>query len=156
MSHDAPRPGDAANASTPPGTTSWLVRSADVAALRRHVHDAAVRVGLSGEHAGQFTLAINEVVINSVRHGGGIAAVTVVADEAGAEITVTVTDDGPGFDGAVRPELPPADQDHGRGLWLVHKMCDDVVIDSSSRGTLVRLRASADRAAVRRTPYGAT
>jgi anti-sigma regulatory factor (Ser/Thr protein kinase) len=143
VSHDAPRLGDTAAAQAVRGVTSWLVRSADVARLRRHVLDTAALVGLSGEQAGQFILAINEAVINAIRHAGGVAAVTVVANRPGAVMTVTVSDTGPGFDGDVRPELPPADQDHGRGLWLVRKMCDDVEIDSSPRGTVVRLRATA-------------
>jgi anti-sigma regulatory factor (Ser/Thr protein kinase) len=144
---DRSTPQPNAGSGPPAGTESWLVQSSDVAGVRRHVADIAALAGLDTERAEQFTFAVNEIVINAIRHGGGLATVTVtsVAPEGrrNGEITVTVTDSGPGFDVGRTPRLPPVEQLHGRGLWLVHRMCDDIVIDSSEHGTVVRLRATA-------------
>lgn len=129
-------------AAAPGGMASWLVQApGDVAMTRRQVQTAAAAAGLDADRAAQFTFAVNEVVINAVRHAGGTATVDVATNGG---ITVTVTDTGPGFRVGGPPDLPPVDQLSGRGLWLIHRLCDDVVIDSSERGTVVRLRAHAD------------
>lgn len=108
--------------------------------MRRRVRDAARHAGLDADHADRFTVAVNEVVINALQHGGGVAEVAIRQDSG---VLVTVADRGPGLvvDGPV--DLPPADQEHGRGLWLVHRLCDDVTIDNGPDGTRVRLRARA-------------
>ena len=117
------------------------------AAMRRLLLDSTARAGLSTDVAQQFTLAVNEIVINAIRHAGGVATVTVAVTEPGdgrdGRIAVTVSDTGPGLAPHIRPELPPADRTNGRGLWLAHRMCDDIEIESSPRGTVVRLRATA-------------
>lgn len=118
--------------------------------MRRLVTGAAGRAGLSPDGAHQFTLAVNEIVINAIRYAGGLASVAVAATaptgERSGQITVTVVDNGPGFDNEVTADPPPVEQVHGRGLWLAHRMCDDIEIDSSPRGTVVRLRASSSAA----------
>jgi anti-sigma regulatory factor (Ser/Thr protein kinase) len=132
------------------GSVTWPVQSSDVAMVRRHVLGSAELAGLDTERAEQFTFAVNEIVINAIRHAGGLATVNVVSvepdGERNGEIIVTVSDSGPGFDIGRPPVPPPVEQLNGRGLWLVHRMCDDVVIDSSAQGTVVRLRATAPRA----------
>lgn len=129
------------------GTASRLVRRTDLTAMRRLLRDSTARAGLSTDVAQQFTLAVNEIVINAIRHAGGVATVSVAVTEPGDDhdgrIAVTVSDTGPGLAPHVRPELPPADHTNGRGLWLAHRMCDDIEIESSPGGTVVRLRATA-------------
>ncbi len=121
---------------------SLRVDATRAAQVRRSVSEAARAVGLDQSAIDRFVVAVNEIVINAVRHGGGIADVTVSGDDH--RLVVTIVDYGPGL-GLSRPlALPPAEQTHGRGLWLAHQLCDDVVIDSSAAGTRVRLSASAD------------
>jgi anti-sigma regulatory factor (Ser/Thr protein kinase) len=107
------------------------------AGVRHVVAAAAEALGLDKIAADRVVVAVNEVVINAVRHGGGIADVTITGDDG--RLLVTVVDFGPGLSVGVPAELPPPEQTHGRGLWLTHHLCDDVTIDSSSAGTVVRL-----------------
>jgi anti-sigma regulatory factor (Ser/Thr protein kinase) len=56
-------------------------------------------------------------------------------------LVLEVSDDGPGFD-AVRArhdELPDLDAEHGRGLFLIHQLIEDVRIDSGESGTTIRM-----------------
>jgi anti-sigma regulatory factor (Ser/Thr protein kinase) len=144
--HTARPPTGEHRADSPAGAASWLVRLADLAGVRRYVLDSATLAGLDTSQAERFVLAVNEIMINAIQHADGQATVEVSANRVTAErdgdVTVTVTDSGPGFDREVTPDLPPADQLNGRGLWLVHRMCDDVVISTSPHGTIVRLRAT--------------
>jgi anti-sigma regulatory factor (Ser/Thr protein kinase) len=123
-----------------PQPDTWRVTVPEVGDIRRRVRAAAENVGLDPDRVDRFTVAVNEVVINALQHGGGVA---VVAIEYDAGVLVTVADRGPGLtlDGSVH--LPPPDQEHGRGLWLVHRLCDDVTIDRRPGGTRVQLRARA-------------
>jgi anti-sigma regulatory factor (Ser/Thr protein kinase) len=107
------------------------------AEVRHVVAAAAEAIGLDRGAAERFVVAVNEVVINAIRHGGGIADVTITGD--GVRLFVTVVDFGPGLSAGATAELPPPEQTHGRGLWLTHHLCDDVTIDSSPAGTRVRL-----------------
>jgi serine/threonine-protein kinase RsbW len=125
-----------------PVPDTWQVTTTDVGDVRRRVRDAARRAGLDSDHADRFTVAVNEVVINAIQHGGGVAEVGI---RHNSHVVVTVADNGPGLVVDAPVTLPPPDQEHGRGLWLVHRLCDDVTIDHRPTGTLVRLSA-------RRTP----
>jgi anti-sigma regulatory factor (Ser/Thr protein kinase) len=119
------------------------VTAAELRQVRHWVAQAAHRVGLAAERSDRFVLAVNEVVINAIQHGGGAAEVTVTTDER--RIVVTVLDHGNGLDRPGRPDLPSPDQTHGRGLWLAHQLCDDVTIHSTAAGTRVSLTAAATR-----------
>ena len=122
--------------SLPPVTTS------DLAGLRQRVTEAALRVGLSSHRAATFTVAVNEIVINAVEHGGGAAHVTLEL-RAGC-LVVEVHDDGVVHRRITAPTVtPPTDQPHGRGLWLARQLSDELVIDTGAAGTKVRLSAAA-------------
>lgn len=120
------------------GSGTWRVTQSGVGEMRRRVRDAARRAGLDTDHADRFIVAVNEVVINALQHGGGVAEVA-IRQESG--VLVTVTDRGPGFNVDAPVSLPPPDQEHGRGLWLVHRLCDDVTVDRGPGGTRIRLHA---------------
>lgn len=115
------------------------VTAARCAEVRRRVGEAARHAGLQQERIERFTLAVNEMVINAVQHGGGTAHVTILADSG--DVVVEVRDRGPGIPAHVAAELPPPEQPHGRGLWLARQLCDEVTVRSSDTGALVRLRA---------------
>jgi serine/threonine-protein kinase RsbW len=117
---------------------SFRVTAPDVGDMRRRVRAAARDAGLDSDDADRFTVAVNEAVINALQHGGGVAEVAIRSDSG---VLVTVADRGPGFAFEQPTPLPPPDQEHGRGLWLVHALCDDVTIDGGPYGTRVRLRA---------------
>jgi anti-sigma regulatory factor (Ser/Thr protein kinase) len=119
------------------------VTAEDCAEVRRRVAEAADQAGLPQERAVRFVVAVNEIVINAVQHGGGEAEVTITLQGDG--VVVEVRDYGPGITGHAAVELPAPEQIHGRGLWLAHQLCDDVTVRSVDIGALVRLSAAVNR-----------
>jgi anti-sigma regulatory factor (Ser/Thr protein kinase) len=112
----------------------------EVARVRAEVVEAAWRAGL-GARARDAALAANEVVVNSLRHGGGAAEV--VLSESDSTLVLEVRDRGFVRDPLAGRLRPSADRQGGRGLWLVHRLCDLVELRTSPAGTTVRLHLSA-------------
>ncbi|MET7425008.1 ATP-binding protein [Dactylosporangium sp. NPDC005555] len=113
-----------------------------VAEVRRRVTEAAREVGLSPDRADGFTVAVNEIVINAVEHGGGTAAVTLILQARRLVVEVLDTGTEP-WQPYLPATAPPPDQINGRGLWLATKLSDELTVDSRATGRLVRLTASA-------------
>jgi serine/threonine-protein kinase RsbW len=95
---------------------------------------------LTAERLDDFVVAVNELLTNAVRHGGGTGRLLLrhVDDRVECE----VSDHGPGLshpllDGT--PARPPADQPGGWGLWLAEELTDDFAITSGAGGTTVRV-----------------
>jgi serine/threonine-protein kinase RsbW len=107
------------------------------AEVRRRVLQAARRAGLGDDQASRFTLAVNEIVINAVTHGGG--AVAVAVHTGPSSVAVEVSDQGSGIPDTVARELPPTDAIGGRGIWLARQLCDELIIDNRDEGAVVRL-----------------
>jgi anti-sigma regulatory factor (Ser/Thr protein kinase) len=106
--------------------------------VRALVHRDALAGGLSQVRSAELVSAVNEIVTNSVRHGGGRGAIR-VWQEPGA-IVCEVRDRGR-FDNPLADRQRP----HGglaapRGLWLANQLCDLVQIRSLPDGAAVRLR----------------
>jgi anti-sigma regulatory factor (Ser/Thr protein kinase) len=105
-----------------------------VAVLRRLVASHAAAAGLTEPRRQDFVLAVDEIVTNAVRHGGGggILEVWLTADR----IWFRVSDEGSGL--AVAPVRPPGpSQLGGRGLWIANQITDELTITSDSTGTVV-------------------
>jgi anti-sigma regulatory factor (Ser/Thr protein kinase) len=94
-------------------------------------------------------LATDEAFINAFMHGGDVeGTVDVRADVRDGRVLVTICDDGCGFDHDtvdVRSR-PDPQSTHGRGLFLIHHLMDEVEVRSSTvgrgtagPGTLVRM-----------------
>lgn len=109
--------------------------------IRARVAVAADAAGLQGERAAEFIVAVSEALTNTVNHGGGDGMLSCWTD--GARFVCEVRDKGMIADplaGRVRPGL---DQDGGRGLWLMHQLCDLVQIRArAGGGQVVRLHVS--------------
>jgi anti-sigma regulatory factor (Ser/Thr protein kinase) len=106
-------------------------------AVRRFVAVHPLVSELAGERAGEFVLAVNEVVTNSVVHGGGRGALSLWRD--GSSLVCEVRDGGH-IDWALVGRVAPAtDSESGRGLWMVNQLCDLVQIRSFPEGNVVRL-----------------
>lgn len=91
-------------------------------------------------------LCADEAFINAVAHAAG-SPVGVIADLQHDRVTLQVTDAGPGFDPsqidvAARPDLMA---EHGRGLFLIHSLMDDVEILSDQRGTTLHMERDVSR-----------
>jgi anti-sigma regulatory factor (Ser/Thr protein kinase) len=104
---------------------------------RNLVARRAVDAGLGEEAREGLVLAINELVTNSVQHGGG-GGMLAVWSEPDA-LVCEVSDRGHISDPLAGRLAPPLEQHGGRGLWLVNHLCDLVQIRSSPAGTVVRV-----------------
>jgi serine/threonine-protein kinase RsbW len=92
--------------------------------------------GLDGDRLDDFVVAVNELLTNAVRHGGGTGHVTLwCVDDA---VLCEVTDHGGGL-GALRAGRPAPDELGGRGLWLVRELTDSIAIKTGPEGTAVRI-----------------
>jgi len=105
--------------------------------LRHAVASAAATAGLADERLDDFVVAVNELLTNAVRHGGGAGHVTLWhADES---VVCEVTDQGTGLHGRDHHLRPAPDVPGGRGLWLAAELTDELAIKSGEEGTTVRI-----------------
>lgn len=107
-----------------------------VTPLRHCVAARAGAAGLTGDRLDDFVVAVNELLTNAVRHGGGTGRLT-LRSEDGA-VVCEVSDEGAGLE-AVDPQRPAPDQPGGWGLWLVRELTDTCEIRTGPTGTAVRI-----------------
>jgi serine/threonine-protein kinase RsbW len=114
-----------------------------VTALRHSIASCAEANGLTGAKLDDFVVAVNELLTNAVRHGGGAGRVSLWV-EAGS-IVCEVVDRGSGLSRArpVRARRPPADQPGGWGLWLADELTDALKLETGPDGTTVRISTRA-------------
>ena len=118
----------------------FAARSSSAAVLREalttylsanDIDDAATRL---------IVLCADEALINAVEHAAG-SPVGVFADLRDDHFTLEVSDGGPGFDpsqidGDAEPDLTG---EHGRGLFLIRNLMDDLEILSDEHGTTLHM-----------------
>ena len=96
------------------------------------------------ERAADAILAVHELAVNSIVHGGGHGVLHI--DETADALVFTVEDaDGTG----TVPEVLRA-EDHatsGRGLWIAQRLSDRLTIDAHPTRTRVRLHLTLARTA---------
>lgn len=120
----------------PAGALPLCFRFADLPRVRAFVADQAARADLDEERAEELVLSVNEVVTNSIRHGGGGGELRVWND--GVCLVCEVADSGHITFPLVGRFKPANDAVGGGGLWLANQSCDLLQIYSSPRGTVVR------------------
>lgn len=108
-------------------------------AVRADVHARAALAGLSPGRRADLVLAVHEVAVNSVEHGGGVGDLRIWQDDRA--LVCEVRDRGRIDDPMIGRRLPPWDGDGGRGLWLVNQLCDLVQVRSGETGTTVRVHS---------------
>jgi anti-sigma regulatory factor (Ser/Thr protein kinase) len=109
----------------------------ELAAVRGLVARRAGRAQLGAERTQQLVLAVSELASNSVRHSGGGGKVRMWQENA--TLLCEVQDAGRIQAPLVGRIQPRPEQLTGRGLWLVHQLCDLVQIRSGATGTVIRL-----------------
>ncbi|MEV4713001.1 ATP-binding protein [Micromonospora sp. NPDC049374] len=112
---------------------------AQVTELRHSVAACARTTGLRDERLDDFVLAVNELITNAVRHGGGQGWLR-LWEEPGL-VLCEVADHGPGIstqnlDNRSRPAPETAG---GWGLWLARELTDAMDVETGSAGTTVRI-----------------
>ncbi|MFF7726294.1 ATP-binding protein [Streptomyces sp. NPDC008001] len=113
--------------------------AASVPLARRLLVGAMETAGVDPDISYDLSLALSEACANAVEHGGDSSTgylVTAFID--GDTCRIEVTDSGPGFPGQPRPHerrsrrpqpprpLAPAEDEHGRGLFLIESLTDHV------------------------------
>ena len=117
----------------------------------------ATALGLSCDRVDDLVLAVSEISVNSVRHGGGRGVVRIwPGDDA---VVCEVADAGSVTDPLAGRKRPTTDQEDGFGLWLANQLCDLVQIRTFVDGSVVRLHLrliDAQLAAGSAAPEGST
>ncbi len=101
------------------------------------VYARAANAGLSPDRTNDLVLAVNEVLTNSVRHGGGGGVLRIWQDDG--SLVCEIEDDGSIGDPLADRRRPDPDQLGQRGLWMANQLCDLVQIRARPSGSVVRL-----------------
>jgi anti-sigma regulatory factor (Ser/Thr protein kinase) len=104
---------------------------------RAFVREAAAGYGVVPDRVDDLVLAVNEIVTNSLRYGGGTAHLAVWFEDGA--VVCEVRDRGFIADPLTGRFAPSASASSGRGVWLAHNLCDLVQLRSSPAGTVVRM-----------------
>lgn len=99
----------------------------------RHALDA----GLPADTVEAVVLAVNELAANTIEHTGGPGRLSVWAEPH--QLVCQIDDTGHITDPLAGRIPPPWDAEGGRGLLLIHELCDLVLIHTGPTGTTVRL-----------------
>jgi anti-sigma regulatory factor (Ser/Thr protein kinase) len=120
------------------GAVLRALSTGSLSQLRALATAAARDAGLTGDRVDQFAVALDEAMANAIQHaGGGTLRIQVVA---GSAVMCEVTDHGPGIPAGTAPQLmPPPGSVRGRGLPLMHLLCDRVQIRTGPTGTTIAL-----------------
>ncbi|MEU6313610.1 sensor histidine kinase [Streptomyces sp. NPDC047014] len=124
----------------PEGGAPWLPYThGQLGEVREYTEGWARGTALSPLRRGDLVLAVSEAAANSLSHGGGKGALRLWSTP-GAGVVAEIRDGGHLADplaGRRRPTLASAHG--GRGLWMIHQLCDLVEIRAAADGLTLRL-----------------
>jgi anti-sigma regulatory factor (Ser/Thr protein kinase) len=128
----------------PQARVRHLLFDGDLGGLRRFVADEARRADVASNKLEELEWVANEIAINVVRHGDGMAMVRTWSNSE--EFVCEIKDQGRGLKDPLVGLPPTPDQESPSGLWLAHQLCDLVEIRSSASGLTARLHVTRDAA----------
>lgn len=150
QNHDYVPPARLLNGAGPPLTTPngeadtvALVHDGDLRELRHWLRDRLDDLDTSPVAADAVVLAVHEVAANALRHGRPPVRVTLWVNAT--HVLCDVTDRGPGITDPLSGYTPPDPfglPEHGAGLWMTRRLCDEVITARSPTGFTVRLAVS--------------
>jgi anti-sigma regulatory factor (Ser/Thr protein kinase) len=117
--------------------SSYPFRTGDLPALREIAGHHAIAAGLTPERVLEFQLSVHELAANTVEHGGGGGTARVWREPA--HLVWETWDSGHITDPLAgrRPQGP--NPERGRGLLLIHSLCDLVRVHTRPGATTVRM-----------------
>ncbi len=111
---------------------------ASLAVVRQFTTARARRAGLPPRRVNDLVIAVAELAANTLAHTSGPGTLTLWATDD--EVICQVQDQGQIIDPLAGRVLPAPDADGGgRGLWVVHQVCDLVEIRTGTTGTTIRV-----------------
>ncbi|MFI7077941.1 ATP-binding protein [Micromonospora sp. NPDC049903] len=115
---------------------------AQVTELRHSVTSCVRAAGLRDDRLDDFVLAVNELITNAVRHGGGQGWLRLWTQSE--LVMCEVSDHGQGIsvqrlDDRSRPAPETAG---GWGLWLARELTDAMDVETGPAGTTVRITSA--------------
>lgn len=113
-----------------------------VTELRHAVTSCARGAGLAGQRLDDFVLAVNELITNAVRHGGGQGRLRLWQQDG--QLVCEVADHGQGISEQQLNDRdrPAPDAAGGWGLWLARELSDAMAVETGEAGTIVRISAA--------------
>ncbi|MET8909618.1 sensor histidine kinase [Micromonospora sp. NPDC004551] len=121
----------------PAGVLTEAVRPDGLGALRAAVAGVAEAAGLAPERVDDLRIAVTELATNALTHGTGPA--TARCWVAAGDLVCEVSGPGELSDPLAGRIPPPVTGVRGRGLLLVHRLCDLVDVHVADGVTTVRL-----------------
>jgi anti-sigma regulatory factor (Ser/Thr protein kinase) len=123
---------------SPPPTevNTFAFDRGSLSVVRQLVADEAARLIDDRMRIEDLVLAVSEAATNSVQYGGG-GVLTMWTERD--RLICEISDGGTLSDPLVGRKRPAPDAPRGRGVWMVHQMCDLVQIRSADQTTTVRL-----------------
>ncbi|MFF5703811.1 anti-sigma factor RsbA family regulatory protein [Streptomyces sp. NPDC012794] len=125
-----------------PGAVSLDYARGELARVREFTEAWALGTHLAPARRGDLVLAVSEAAANSLSHGGGHGTLRLWTT-AELDVVAEVRDGGHLADplaGRRRPAL--ASVNGGRGLWMIHQLCDLVEIRATCSGLTLRMRVA--------------
>jgi anti-sigma regulatory factor (Ser/Thr protein kinase) len=131
-----------------------IVIPAETAAMRKvtaGVNELLARKQWPENEIGEVELAVEEALVNAIRHGCGYdpdkQVQCCISIDAAGELVIVVRDPGPGFDVAAVPNPLEGDnifKGSGRGVFLINQLMDTVEFTEEGRKVLMRKQQKAD------------
>jgi serine/threonine-protein kinase RsbW len=156
MSAGASQPDDSTGLGVPlaaSGSFRLPSRIEEVEQARRALVQAAGAAGFAEEDLLDITLAVEEALINAMRHGNRLDPARQVRVEyqiAPEEFRIVVEDEGSGFDPAAVPDPRGSSERNrtsGRGIALLRAVMSEVAYNSRGNGVTLVKRPNAARPA---------
>lgn len=121
-----------------PAATTTLHSVVDLRRARHLVSEVgATSSAVDRRTIDRFVLALNEVLVNGLRHGRPPVTLTVWVETS--RLTCLVTDDGAGFTDRLSGYRYP-ETNGSRGLWVARQLCEELIIGNArTRGGSVLL-----------------
>jgi anti-sigma regulatory factor (Ser/Thr protein kinase) len=138
--HDIPAWLESPLPDPPPHARSFDFDRSSLSVIRHVVAQQAHAAGMRRARVDDLVLAVGEAIANSLMHGGGRGRATLWQD--GDRIVCDIEDLGRILDPLAGRVRPAANGVGGRGLWLMHQLCDLVQVRAIPEGQVVRLHAS--------------